>query len=413
MVHIKKEYFLPIYWSLLILTTYMGLGEVFLLLVTIPVGLYILKKHSYSMKWKTNNYAIYFVGYYIISSIFGVVLGNLDVKNFAELIIKYIFIPTTIYYLIPTRNAENINMLKLFKNIIFCSIIYGLIESLIKYNFIFNIISSDLTSLSLNTGNSRFYQPSSFFLHYNYYGCVLILGLIIDIFIPYSNIIINLIFKTLLVEQIFMCQSRISWIATCVILIVRILFYWKLTYTSIKLAMFCVLSTAFIIIFDTSIFTTISNFIVDRFSRLWIYGFADGSFGQRVGTLINWLTYFKNNIIEGCLGTGYHSASGKFLEQYSYFAGFSTVDCQLTVYLVETGILGVLILTLAIIKIFREKIEESTDAKIINYIARIGIIGYLCESLTLDIASNNIIIFLIMMMFVMTRNNNLKKRRNL
>lgn len=396
----NQRYLFPVFWIGLIVTTYLKIGEYYIMLFTLCTGLLRLNKINDSIKVHKKGGFKYFILYYVIVSTFGLIVDYVGIKNYIELLMKYIFLPTIIFYLIPNEVHERITMLKVLKTLIYASAIYGFIESIIKYNYMVNFVQLDIKGwMSMMNGSSN-YQPCSFFLHYNYYGCVLILGLIIARYIPYKNKFLNYSYWAIVLEQILICQSRICWIALIVISIIAVLQSNRITHKGLKKIIVVILAILCIIIFKPSLIVYLGEFISRRFSRFWIYGFEDGSLGQRLGTLMNWPIYFQNNTLKGIFGTGYQSISVEYMNEYSYFKGYSTADCQLTVYLVETGIIGITILLLSIIGFLKQK-RYDCDEKVKPFkIGKIGFIAYIVESFTLDIVSNNIILSLVLLMIL-------------
>ena len=393
---INREYLFPAFWIGLIVTTYLGKGEYYILLLFCAT-FFLSAKPRYFIKVPKRSCFKYFIIYYVIISTLALVTNYVGIRNYIEFILKYIFLPIVVFKLIPNKYSEKINMFKILKVLICFSAFYGFIETLIKYNYMVDFVKLESKIWMSAMVGSLNYQPCSFFLHYNYYGCVLILGLIIIRYIPYKNKFINYFYWILLSEQLLICQSRISWIAAVVIIIIGIFQSKKISNKGIKNLLILFLILFCIIIFEPSILNDLSKFISKRFSRLWIYGFEDGSLGQRLGTLLNWFPYFEKNILGGIWGTGYQSISVKFMKEYSYFTGYSTADCQITVYLIETGIVGVIILFLAIIEFLKKKRYSTIEQSKIATIGRIGFIAVIVECLTLDLVSNNIILSLILL----------------
>lgn len=408
-----KCYLFPTIWICMIITTYIGVEEIFLLVAMLVIGFISLGTFSKTLKFSRTDGFKYFVAYYVLISIIGLITNYVGIKNFIELILKYVCLPLFIVLIIPDEYDKRIVMLKALRLLIFISALYGFIECVLRYNFMVNLVQIDSKVWMETMNNTVNYQPSSFFLHYNYYGCILVLGIILIRFIPYKNKIFNLFCWVLLLEQILVSQSRICWIATLVLLIIEILHSKRITSRHLQRIILVFLCSICIIIFEPSIFPYIGNFISNRFSRLQIYGFDDGSLGQRLGTLMNWPFYYQNNLIKGLFGTGYQSISVDYLKEYSFFKGYSTVDCELTVYLVETGLMGVLILTRAIIQFIKKKSVSSIDELTVFRIGKMGIVVFIIECITLDIVSNNIMLSLLIAMLLVVNKRQVRKNNEL
>lgn len=398
----NNQYLFPLFWIGLILTTYLEMGEYYIIGMFVLIGLIsIIKNNGRACAYKKCSF-FYFVMYYIFVSVIGIFTGYVSFKNFAEFLLKYIVLPVTIFELIPNRNDRQIEMLKILKFFIFVTCLYGLIESIVKYNLMTSFVRLDTRVWMESMNGAANYQPCAIFLHYNYYGCVLILGLVFAWLLPYRVKFWNVIYWIVLLEQILICQSRICWIASIVLLMIRIGKGKRITNTAVKKGLLLIALCTCVLIFKPDILTTISNFVRNRFSRLWVYGFKDGSLGQRLGTLMNWPYYFQLNTVKGLVGTGYQSIMVYYMKKYSFFKGYSTADCQLTVYLVETGIIGVLILGVTLIIYFKRKKSHCLDGKTISEISKMALMAFCVECMTLDIISNNIILSLILMLIIIS-----------
>ena len=216
--------------------------------------------------------------YYIIVSIIGIFTGYVGLKNFIELLLKYVILPLIIYELIPSDSDNQVKMLELLKSFIFVCCLYGFIESIMKYNFMVHIVRLNTKAWMEAMNGATNYQPCSIFLHYNYYGCVLILGLVFAFFLPYRRKIWNFIYWIILLEQILVCQSRICWIAAIALLILQIVKSKRITNTAVKRTLIIIMACVCIVIFDPGIITFIGGFyrktflqIVDIWIRRWFF----------------------------------------------------------------------------------------------------------------------------------------------
>lgn len=406
----KNILIFPMFWICLVVATYSGLGESFLIGTTAISCLVAIKRAKGILFVHRNGETSFsfFIIYYIFTSAFGILMGYVGFKNYAELLLKYVCLPMIVYILTPKDYIKRLEMLKVLKTIIFISIIYGLIESVIKYNYMVDFVQLNTNVWMQTMNKASNYQPCSWFLHYNYYGCVLILGFVFALYIPYKKKLLNIIYWVMLLEQILVCQSRICWIAVVILIMIQIVISGKITNKKIRNLILVLMGCLCIVFFVPNIFSTLGNFIGERFSRLWIYGFEDGSLGQRLGTLMNWPIYFQRHVIKGLFGTGYQSIQVEFMKEYSFFKGYSTVDSQITVYLVETGIVGVLLLIIALIDFFKKKRSTDCYKQIISYIGKLSLCAFCIECVTLDIVSNNIILSLVFLVIIITN----KSKRN-
>lgn len=390
-----QKYFFPLFWVGLIFATYVKLGEVYLL-AAVLFAVAIQLKRGQPLRVPKNLFMV-FVGYYIAVSVVGLFTDSVSIKNLIEVVLKYVCLPYLLTQMIPQNESSRAAMLRVLKTVIFICAIYGLAESLIRYNPMVHVVLLDSRAWMASMNHARKYQPCSFFLHYNYYGCVLILGLILARYLPYRNRVLNLLYWALILEQIAACQSRICWIAAAVLVITEIFRCTQIKSRTAKGLLAALVGAGCTLAAAPAVWQKGAAFIRDRFSRLWIYGFEDGSLGQRLGTLMNWPTYFYHHVAAGFFGTGYHSVMVRFMQEYSFFKGYSTADCELTIYLVETGLIGVMILAAALFCFFIEKHNGGPDIPTLRKIGKMGLLAYLVECITLDIASNNIILCLLLL----------------
>jgi len=392
-----KDILFPLYFIGLLISTYVRFGEYFIAAILLVVVLLNIKrKNIYNLKIK-KNYWLIFIFYYFVVSVIGLVTGYVGVKNLIEFVLKYIAMPATLYFIMPDNN-NNSKMFGIIKYMILISVLYGFVEYFLRYNFMVNVVQLNNRIWMQEMMALSNYQPCSFFLHYNYYGCVLVAGIVLNRYFPYQKTISNVVYYLLTILQLLFCQSRICWIAIGVISIYWLFTSKKITSKTVKGIGIVLIVGATIIIYDPTVISSIIKIISSRFTKLFVYGFEDGSLGQRLGTLSNWPDYFNNNIIKGILGTGYQSISVDYMQQYSYFMGYSTADCELTVYLVETGLIGTIIVLVAIYSFIKAQMKQGTK---VNMFCLVCLTGFLIECFTLDIVSNNIVFCLMLLCIVL------------
>lgn len=386
-----KSWLIILLWIGIIPATYRGYGNQFVL-TYLGISMFLLlfiEKGQITINFTASFWKI-FIGYYFLISIINIPNGYTDPKEIMNLVIKYIFIPVIIWLCMSNDYTQNKKTLVYIRNLLVFSAIYGLIEEVLKYNYLIKFILINDYTNEINTINNVGYQVTSIFMHYNYYGIALILCWILLCTIPFKLKIYNYLFRILIIEQLIICQSRISWIAMLFIVIVQFLEKNKAKVS--RNIIVSLAAIALIVIFLPKLLNIITNSIFGkRFANIFQYGMLNGSVGQRLGTLENWPTYFQNNIINGVFGTGYQSIGNAFLNKYSYFSGYSTADNQLTIYLVETGIIGTTIAIFAMGNLLVKKIGKNSN---LNLAFRLLILLIIIESTTLDVISNNIILIL-------------------
>ena len=168
------ELMFPLFWICLVIATYMGAGEPFLLGATVLICLIVIKKTNGVLQVHRNGNVFFrlFVLYYILVSTAGILTGYVGFKNYIELFFKYVFLPMIIYVLVPDDYKKRLEMLKIIKNIIFVSTLYGVVESLIKYNYMVDFVQLNTKTWVQAMNNASNYQPCSLFLHYNYLSLI-------------------------------------------------------------------------------------------------------------------------------------------------------------------------------------------------------------------------------------------------
>ena len=395
----------------LIVVTYVGRGEEYIVFLAAVLRVSKLARGKRTMNIGRNKLPwIVLVSWIIAVSTIGIITSQVIFKTFIECIIKFVCLPYVVYCLCPMKKDDSRTMLFAVKDFIFVSAVYGLVESVLKYNYLERVVRIESVSW-ITTMNSRSvnYQPSSLFLHYTYYGCVLLVGFVIGYVFPYRRKWMNILYTAVLVEQLIISQSRMSWVALIVLVLCEIVKTKRISNKHFRRGIVCSLMFLFVVIINPEPFIRIVNFVDGRFSVLWKYGFDDGSLGQRFGTLMNWPKYFNANPIKGIFGTGFQSVSNDFLRDYSYFSGYNTADCEYTIILVDIGIIGMILFIYAIVYFFSKSLKKVTDDGIRN-VARLGMISLLIEFITIDVVSNNLI-FSLMLMYIalalkMTINSN-------
>ena len=388
---------LGLYWMGLIFGTYCGFAEIyvfvlFAVVVVLKFGVIINTTNKMAAYWFP------FVAYYLFVTLAGLALGSVTLIKLAEFILKYCFIPMTVYFLLPSTSLQLDKAGHFLRNLILVTVAYGLVESILGHNYIDELIPKKIGVWVSSMNLLGTYQCSSIYLHYSYYGFVLIAEWLLLCKYPLKYIVMHRIAQVLVIEQILVCQSRIAWISFICILMFKMLFGSK-TFDFKKgvLPLLVLSACLFCLIFDSTIIYRIFTYIGGRFSNVFKYGFSDGSVGQRLGTLLNWGEYFKKYPNEGLFGTGYSSVNGLYLLNYSMFAGFSTVDCEFTVYLVETGVIGFALAIFAVGKSFQHRAGNTEWV----FFTKCTLVLVLSEAATLDLVSNNIIFSLFMILFLM------------
>ena len=228
----KIKYFqsryLVIFYVLLLLFTYVGLGEEFI--ITAAAGVCILKVPK-ALRVGNRSKLICFVAYYSLVTLFGFLNGITGIKALLQFVIKYYCVPLIVWFCIPVDEKNREQSIKGFRNFILFSAVYGTLEYLLRSNPIRGIVTIDAGSWLDEMATAKIYQPSSFYLHYNFYGCILVVGWIILLYYPLKHKAADIIAKLFVLTQLLLSQSRICWVC---FIVTTLLYAWKRSVKSIR-----------------------------------------------------------------------------------------------------------------------------------------------------------------------------------
>ena len=386
-----KDRIFVFYFILFLVSTYLGVSQYFLVI-------FFFLCLFYALCFNTRIFTIFnrfhfsfsfiFIFYYILISLLNCLIGNIDFKDFANAIIKYILMPLSIIFLTPGTSNGRSHLFKALKSFLLLSLLYGIVETIIGFNFIDNILRiGNERRQDSHINNGGLYQPSSFFLHYSYYAFVLNILWAINWDCPCKKTTTNILLDLGIVFQILMCQSRINWFCFGFLLLFQ--YYTILKRKEFKKAKIIAIYFVILLVIVFILFgDKLIDFVVTRFGRIFEYGMQDGSVGQRVGTFLNFGDYISNNIGYGLFGSGFNGVE-KYLLDYSYFPGYDTADSQFTVFLVDIGVVGTLIGVIAFIRLFLHN-----DSKYFVF-KKMLLLIVLINFITLDLFSNGLLIMLV------------------
>lgn len=400
-----QEYVPLISWLVIIFATYIGKSSIAIISLFIAclfIMPYIINfKSKYSISNTSILFVLFILYYFLVTLIAMLFSGNAN--KMIDFILRYIILLFVVYQVVLLNSSDLVKMLQKIEYFIVVTGAYGIFENITKYNFFAKYIRVESINWAKNMNMLQsVYQPSSIYLHYSYFGVVVVCAWFISLMLPSKSKSLNIICKLILLTDIFICQSRICWISF-MIGTVYYLFSRKST-VSIKalirfsfilliiITTFCILERKF----------QVTQTIVGRFSKIFVYGMQDGSTGQRIGTFTNWFQYAKTSPLEAILGTGFGSINN-YLLSYSYFSGYSTADSEITVFLVESGVIGVLLICWALIITILQKNKTKIDL-----LANLVIVSFLVESVTLDLVANYFVLFLIMMFIILKSSNKIR-----
>lgn len=386
------ELFLISVWILLIILLYSGLNvNLFIVLISLIATFFSLYNSKKLVIEKKNSWLYIFLLYYFIITI-------IRSQNVFGLLSKLVLLPLFIYYSVSKKFEAN-KLFKWFQIIIWGCACFGLIEYLLHFNVMVYFIKIEPVNWIKAMNASDTYFPSSLFLHYTYYSYILLVGLILSLSYPFRNINVTRLFQLTLLVNIFLCQARISWIAFIVIAIIELISKITVERVSRNKILYSLLFVLFFFVFGCTfnIFSLFNDFISNRFSKLFVYGLNDGSLGQRIGTLGNWKMFLHDSPVSAIFGLGFGGVSN-YLRGYSYFSGYNTADSMITIFLVETGIFGIIIFAFETVSSFLVAIKEyktnDNSSKFLTYLLTITLIF----SLTIDFCGNLVILYVFYML---------------
>lgn len=349
------------------------------------------KQFTFYIK-KRNVFLILFVVYYSFVS-FLFLKSTPSLTNF---VIRYILLPTIAFG--STSLYINTQRIKLFfigcmKSLVILFALFGIYEWRAKYNPIGSFITTEAANWikRMNEFANVVYYPSSFFTHYTYFAYVLLLGWLLSLIFPSKNKLFDYSYKGTVLFALIISQSRMAWITFVIITMIHYFFFVK----KVKISWLISIPIIFILLNISGVIDKIVELVSSRFDKVISLGFSDGSFGQRLGTLQNVIPYMSEHPIKALIGGGYGSASLDFLPKYSYYFGFQTTDSMLTTYLIEVGIIGCLLLFIALF-IYISKIDKANS---FNKLTILLLVMTLIEMLFFDFFANNITIFLFYMVW--------------
>ncbi|ORO41807.1 O-antigen ligase [Streptococcus oralis] len=349
------------------------------------------KQFTFYIK-KQNIFLILFVAYYSFVS-FLFLKSTSSLTNF---VIRYILLPTIAFG--STSLYINTKRMKLFfigciKSLVILFALFGIYEWRAKYNPIGSFITTGAANWikRMNEFANIVYYPSSFFTHYTYFAYVLLVGWLLSLIFPSKNKLFDYSYKGTVLFALIISQSRMAWITFVIITMIHYFFFVK----KVKISWLISVPIVFIVLNISGFINKIVELVSSRFDRVISLGYFDGSFGQRFGTLKNVIPYMSEHPIKAIIGGGYGSTLFDFLPQYSYYLGFQTTDSVLTTYLIEVGIIGCLLLFIALF-IYISSIDKTNS---FNKLTTLLIVTTLIEMFFFDFFANNITLFLFYMVW--------------
>lgn len=407
MKNLLKKHCLLIFLVCLIFSTYIGYSEEMIIIFALVFCL--LRKRINIDFINKNLMIVIFFTYCFLLTLFGVIVGNVEIKSIVKFFVEYILLVYCVSSCLFFDKTGGIVSLLDIRNMICISSIYGTFETIMKYNPLSKIVSTVNWLNYMNALNYR-YQPSSIYLHYTYYAFFLIIGFIILLKFPFKKRFINTLAYILIIEQLFLSKSRMGWITFVLILFFNWVF--KDRKRMIKKRYLCSLFIAITVVFAVvmikpELLTNINSMIIYRFSSFKIYGMLDGSLGQRWGTLLNYPKYVSKYPLKAFIGTGSESINNVFLNEFSYFAGYDTADNQYLTILVESGIFGFSLFFIILLNWF-SKLFRHNDS--ISIVCKLSCIMFVIQAMTYNITSYFLFVMVVFIFFLYENNKQINKK---
>lgn len=349
------------------------------------------KQFTFHIK-KQNIFLIIFVAYYSLVSF----LFFRSTPSLTNFVIRYILLPTIAFgstsLYIYNERIKNF-FIGCMKSLVILFALFGIYEWRAKYNPIGSFITTGAANWikRMNEFANIVYYPSSFFTHYTYFAYVLLVGWLLSLIFPSKNKLFDYSYKGTVLFALIISQSRMAWITFVIITMIHYFFFAK----KVKISWLISVPMIFIVLNISGVINKIVELVSSRFDRVISLGYSDGSFGQRFGTLQNVIPYMSEHPIKAIIGGGYGSALFDFLPQYSYYFGFQTTDSVLTTYLIEVGIIGCLLLFIALF-IYISSIDKTNS---FNKLTILLLVMTLIEMFFFDFFANNITLFLFYMVW--------------
>lgn len=390
-LHIS-DYLFTLFFIGLLLSSYLAFGEEYVVLCGGLSFLLMIKKRK--TKVVTEKIWVLFIIYYLIVTIFGAIIGLVDGKGILEFLVQYPILILIILGIIrKSRSVEN--SMRVFKTFILVSTVYGLFEAITKHNVLPDFFSTQVMGrieyMNLLTYK---YQSSSFYLHYTYFGVVILVSIAINMIYPYRNRSVNSVFYGLSILNLYFSKSRMCLLLAVVLLVYDLYKRDRISIKMLKRGLLALVGVLIItIIFWNPLMSAINN-IYEKFAIVKQYGFEYGSFGQRIGTLLRVPSYMGEHPIRGFFGTGFLSIKRAFLDNYSYFQDYGIADNQMTTFLIEVGIFGTIIAIIGIVRFFKNNRIKRSLSKYLMIIV-------LFSSITLDVIGTIYITALVFLPFIL------------
>ena len=348
-------------------------------IVLAAISVFVLKKKIYINKISIV-YVLFWI-YYILISIISYIIGNrqLDITKIATLIVNVLII-ISIAILIPPTVRDKEKLLIYLRNfgIIMCFI--GIIEFITKNSFFYNIILVEAKNWQFNLFGTDKFRIFTMFLHPIVYAMFLLTVFWINYYYREKNIYLFWIIQLLIVFNLYATQSRSSWIALIIIIIINKIISINEKDNKIQksrkkhkiIAGFLIF--ILLVIFKERIIEIFIN-IYERFYLAFDITNSEGSRIQRLGAISNILRFCTDNIGLAFIGggVGYNNI---FMIKNPIYIGFEYVDNQYFSLILNCGIIGLVLFFSPIIMLLINKSFRKSKINKTLFLALLSI--YIC-----------------------------------
>ncbi|HJG16233.1 MAG TPA: O-antigen ligase family protein [Ligilactobacillus salivarius] len=308
-----------------------------------------------------------FIGYSffvtLTNSLFGTFNTMTGWYKTKESLIVYVL--PTVSLIMYSRLCNRKFFLKLIRNFLTVVCVLGIYEIITKNQIYLNLITSEdaiKTFQIFGSSFSGFYRLTLFFYHPIFYGVLLNILIAILIYMPFKNTLLQCSALIIAIINLIFTQSRSSWLAFVLILIVFIFKEHKINNkeTVIKF-LFGLLISLFIMVLILNLFSNFKNTILNLIqNRLLGFGdYQNNVGGARISNLS--LLSYPTSILARIFGGGDNYALS-LLKAHPTLNGWEdAVDNQYLTFLLDYGVIGLIIFGILIWLIIKQ-LYKSNDS---------------------------------------------------
>lgn len=371
---IKKINWLFLFFITTILSNFIYVSRLFYLIYIIIFfsGLFFVFTKSINYKIVYDKKILLMISIFMIESL-TITLINIYNIGIDRQFLRFLLIYSLFLVIIIFIKRYGIDYIKKFyKPLLYFLDIINIIniyEIISKKSIFYTFINNDNVKLwQVNVFETDLFRTFSIFVHPIVYGNFLVCLFWINIFVARKNKIISFISGILVLINLYFTQSRSSWIALIVTLIIYLLnkYINKLKYFKTKIKIKNIIKLICTILCITIIIIIFNNNILFILNKIYLKmitstsdSYGDISRLQRLGTVNLIYSYMiSNGVINFLFGNGLGSVAKFMINHPIVLSGFTTTDNEFMNLFYEFGFIGLisylLIMLLAIIKLFKK-----------------------------------------------------------